>query len=111
MAMWELAPGSPWNAIFSCLVMVPCINGLGFSQYLAGGFEIGGGIDPARAGVDDGDIDPPAGPQRPELLQFFLAFERGGRQSHKTLERRAAISVEANVMIARPVAPRRGGAR
>jgi hypothetical protein len=36
MAIWELAPGSPWNAIFmvvvAVLVMAPCISRSAFRQ-------------------------------------------------------------------------------
>src|SRR5450631_2095692 len=110
MAIWELAPGSPWNAIFFGLVMAPCISRSSFCQYLAGGFEVSRRIDPARHGIDDGDVDPHPGLQRPQLLELFLLFQHGGRKRHKTLQRRAAIGIEADVMVARPVAPGRGGA-
>ena len=71
-----------------------------------GGFEIGRRIDPARHGVDDADVDPHPGFQRPELLELFLHFQRGGRQCDKTLQRGAAIGVKADMMVARPVAVR-----
>jgi hypothetical protein len=32
MAIWEFAPGSPWNAIFTVFVMPPCISRSGFFQ-------------------------------------------------------------------------------
>src|SRR6266403_4463988 len=32
MAIWEFAPGSPWNAIFFGLVMPPCISRSAFRQ-------------------------------------------------------------------------------
>src|SRR5260370_34734958 len=115
MAIWELAPGSPWNAIFSFLVMLsflaPSIRSSAICQYPAGGFEIGRGIDAAGHRVDDGDVDPHAGLQGPELLEFFLALERRGRQLDEALQRRAAIGIEADVMVARPIAPWRRGAR
>jgi hypothetical protein len=41
MAIWEFAPGSPWNAIFMVLVvwvMAPCSSRSGFRQ--CGGFDI-----------------------------------------------------------------------
>src|SRR5947199_9061578 len=99
MAMWELAPGSPWNAIFSFLLMVlaigvsepPCSSRSAFGQYLAGSFEVGGGIDPARDGIDDGDVDPHPGFQRAELLQLLLQFQRRGRQLDEALQHRAAV--------------------
>src|SRR5450631_125418 len=67
MAIWEFAPGSPWNAIFmdfvAVLIMAPCTSRSGFCQsgfcqYSARGFEIRRGVDAARHGVDDGDVDP-----------------------------------------------------
>src|ERR1044072_1125560 len=70
MARWELAPGSPWNAIFF-VVMAPSSSRSAFCQYFAGGFEIGGRVDAARHGVDNRDVDSPPGPggaQLPELL-------------------------------------------
>src|ERR1700687_824953 len=33
MAIWEFAPGSPWNATFIFFVMAPCISRSGFCQY------------------------------------------------------------------------------
>src|SRR5579859_5003310 len=114
MAMWEFAPGSPWNAIFFgllvVLAMAPCISRSRFGKYLAGGFQVGRGIDPARHGVDNGDVDPHSRLQRPQLLQFLLKLERRGRQPDKPLQRRAAIGIKADVMVAWPLAVRRGGA-
>src|SRR5882724_9617030 len=104
MAIWELAPGSPWNAIFSFLVMVPCISRSRFGKYLARGFEVGRGVDPARHGVDDGDIDAHAGLQRAQLFELFLPFQRRGRQADKMLQRGAAIGIEADMVVARPLA-------
>src|SRR5687768_7275199 len=104
MAIWELAPGSPWDANFSLLVMSsfwgPCISRSGFGQHLAGGFEVGRGIDAPRDRVHDHDVDPHAGFQRSELLEFLLLLERRGRQRHKALQRGAAIGVKADMMVA-----------
>src|SRR5438445_480480 len=111
MAMWELAPGSPWNATFSFLVMVPCISRSRFGKDLARGFEVGGGIDPARHGIDDGDVDPNSCLQGPELFELFLPFQRRRRHADKTLQRRAAIGIEADMVIPRPLAVDRPGAR
>src|ERR1700721_842988 len=103
MAIWELAPGSPWNAIFMVfvgLVMAPCISRSGFrqwpgvGQYLARGFEVGRSIDAARHGVDNSDVDPHAGLKRPQLFQLFLPFQRRRRQLHEAFERGAAISIK-----------------
>ncbi len=46
-------------------VCLASLRGLGFSQYLAGGFKIGLGIDASRHGVDEGDVNPHAGLERP----------------------------------------------
>src|SRR6266478_7763561 len=109
MAMWEFAPGSPWNAIFMVLVVVlimaPCISRSGFCQYLTRGFEISRRIDAARHRVHDRDVDPHARLDRPELFELFPQLQRGRGQRHKALQRRAAIGIKADVMVARPVAP------
>src|SRR3954454_12491690 len=76
MARWELAPGSPWNAIFGSVVMAPSSSRSAFCQYPARRFEVGGHVDAARHGVDDGDVDPHAGLERAQLLEFFLPFQR-----------------------------------
>src|ERR1700730_3333456 len=107
MAMWELAPGSPWYAIFRFLVLGPGINRSAICQYPAGGLEIGRCIDAAGDCAVDGYVDPHAGLQRPELLQLFLALERRWRKLDETLQCRAAIGIEADVMVARTVAERR----
>src|SRR5689334_19221706 len=121
MAMWELAPGSPWNAIFSFLVIgVSCgfvaglvrirgrLNGLRTSetgrQYPSGHFEVRRGIDPARDGIDDGDVDPHPGFKGAELFQLFLLFQRRGRQRDEALQRCAAVGVDADMMVARTIA-------
>src|SRR5579859_2204712 len=116
MAIWELAPGSPWNAIFMVLVglvMAPCISRSEFGQSggqdLASGFEVVRGVDAARHGVDNSDVDPHAGLERPQLFQLLLLFQRRGGEADEALQRRAAIGVEPDVMVARPVAMGRGG--
>src|SRR3954471_10423671 len=120
MAIWEFAPGSPWNAIFSFLVMLSVVSLyrrllaplIGTKrQYLAGGFEVGLGIDAARNGVHDGHVDPHARFQRPKLFELFLALQRGWRQRYKALQCRAAIGIEPDVVVARPVAGRCRGTR
>src|ERR1700722_9361805 len=108
MAIWEFAPGSPWNAIFMVFVMAPCISRSGFGQYAPGGFKIGRRIDAARHRVHDGDVDPHPGLERPQLLELFLPFQRRGGQRYEALQRRAAIGIEPDMMVARPVAPRGG---
>ncbi len=66
---------------------------------------------PSGHRIDDGDVDPHAGFQRPELLQLLPHFERRGRQRDVAGKRGAAIRIEADVVVERAVAVRRGGAR
>src|SRR5271168_4321113 len=112
MAIWEFAPGSPWNAIFMILVLVmaPCISRSGFGQYLTSSLEVGRGIYAARHGIDDPDVDPHSRLQRPQLLQFLLLLERRRREADEALKRGAAVGVETDVMVARSLAVGRGRA-
>src|SRR5665647_2786145 len=104
MAIWEFAPGSPWNAIFMDFVvgfvMAPCISHSAFRQYPAGGFQIGRRVDAARHGIDDSDVDPHAGLDRPELFELFAQFQNRGRQPDVTLQGLPAVGIETDVMIA-----------
>src|ERR1700676_628397 len=115
MARWEFAPGSPWNAIFLGLVVIlimpPCTSRSGFRQYLAGGFEVRRRVDATRHGVHDGDVDPQAGLDRPQLLQLLLSLQGRWGERNETLQRGAAIGIEADMMVARAVAPGRCGTR
>src|SRR4051794_33968762 len=110
MARCELAPGSPWNATFLGLVMPPSNSRSGFCQYPARGFEVRGGVDAARHGIDDGHVDPHPGLERPELFQLLLKLQRRGRQRHETPQRLAAIRIQSDMVVARPVAPGSSGA-
>src|SRR5436305_7218492 len=110
MARCELAPGSPWNAIFFGVVMAPSNSNSEFRQYPARSFEILGRVDATRHRVHDGHVDPHAGLDGPELLELFLPLQRGRRQPDKTPQRGAAIGIKADMVIARPVAPRRSSA-
>src|SRR6266849_3225945 len=114
MAMWEFAPGSPWNAIFMALVgvliMAPCISRSGFCQYLPGGFEVGRRIDAERHRIHDGGVDPHSCFQSPELFELLTLFQNGWRQLDVALQRLPPIGIEPDMMVARAVAVRRGGA-
>ena len=77
----------------------------------APGLEFGRRVDADRNRVDDADVDPHAGLQRPELLQLLAKFERGWRQRHVAGQRRAAIGVETDVVVERAVAPEGAVAR
>src|SRR5712675_2746321 len=113
MAIWEFAPGSPWNAIFFglvvVLIMAPCISRSGFCQYLTRGFEISRRIDAERHRIHDCGVDPHSGFQRPELFELLALFQNGRRQLDEALQRLPPIGVEPDVMVARAVAVRRGG--
>src|ERR1700693_4927032 len=109
MAIWEFAPGSPWNALFMYFVMAPCISRSGFCQYLASGFEVGRRIDAERHRIHDGGVDPHSGFQRPELFELLALFQNGGRQLHDAPHPLPPIGIEPDVMVARAVAVRRGG--
>src|ERR1700737_1206136 len=111
MAIWEFAPCSPWNAIFMVLVMAPCISRSAFRQYAPGGFKISRRIDAAWHRVDDGDVDPHAGLDRPQLLEFLLPLQGRRGECNKTLQRLTAIGIEADMMVARSVTPGGCGAR
>jgi len=54
------------------------------------GFEIGRGIDAARDGVDNGDVDPHPGLQRAELLELSCSSsgEGGSRTNRSSAARR-----------------------
>ena len=56
------------------------------------------------------DVDPHAGLQRAQLLQPLPPLQRRGRQRDEALQRRAAIGIEPDMVLQRPVAGRRGGA-
>ncbi len=68
-------------------------------------------IDAERHAVDNGDVDPHAGFERAQLLELLAQFERRGRQRDEALQRGAAVGIEPDVVIERPVARRRGRAR
>ena len=88
----------------------PCSSRSVFRQYPSGDFQVGGGVDAARHRVDDADIDPHAGLQRPKLLEFFPPLQRRGSERHETPQRFAPVGVKTDVMVMRPIAPGRGGA-
>src|ERR1019366_4668070 len=94
MAIWEFAPGSPWNAIFMVLVMAPCISRSGFCQQKAGSDEVLRSVHASRHRVHDGDVDPHTGLDRPQLLQLLPPLQGRRGERHETLQRRAAVGIE-----------------
>ena len=75
-----------------------------------GGLQVFRRVDAERHGVDERHVDAHAGLERAQLLEPLALLQRRGRQRDEALERRAAIGVEADVVIERAVAVRRGGA-
>src|SRR3981081_2360482 len=110
MAIWELAPGSPWNAIFMVFVMVPWFKRSGVGQNAASGFEIVGRINAERHRIHDGRVDPHSCFPRPALFELRALFQHRWLELDVALQRVAPIGVEPDVMVARTVAVRRGGA-
>ena len=66
--------------------------------------QVLGRVDAERHAVDDRHVDAHAGFQRAQLLEPLALFERRGRQADEPLERGAAIGIEADVVVERPVA-------
>lgn len=76
----------------------------GAGEHSAGLFEVGRSIDTQRNRVNDLGVDAHAGFERAQLLERFAFFQRRWGKRHEALERRAAIGVEADVMVERPLA-------
>ena len=70
----------------------------------AGALEIGRRVDAERHAVDERHVDAHAGLERAQLLELLALLERRRRQRHEALERRAAIGVDADVVVERPLA-------
>ena len=106
--MWELAPGSPWKTTrFFANNSLPTQLA---AEHGARPLQILRRVDAERHLVDERHVDPHAGFQRPQLLQLLALLKRARRQRDEALQRRAAIGIDAAVMIERPLAPGRGGA-
>ena len=73
--------------------------------------KIGRSIDTERDSVNEADMDAHAVLQRAQLLELLAGLERRRRQADEALQRRAPISVDADMVVERTVAVRRGGAR
>src|SRR5262245_35586388 len=113
--MCEFAPGSPWNTIFGRLagaVMAVLVRDkMVWStsrQHDAGGFEVVRRVDAERDRIHDRYVDPHAGFKRAQLLELFAPLQRRYGQANEPLERRAAVSVESDVVIERSVSMGRG---
>ena len=70
----------------------------------AGAFEIVGRVDAERHRADDLDVDAHAGLERAQLLELLAPFQRRRGKRHEALQRGAAIGVEADMMVERPLA-------
>lgn len=69
------------------------------SEQCPGPLKVGGSIDTDRHGVNERDIDAHARFQRPQLLKFLSALQFRAWQRYKPLQRRAAESVNADMVI------------
>ena len=76
------------------------------SRISAGAVELVRRVDPQRNGGDHGDVDAHAGLERAKLLQPLAPLERRGRQRDETLQRGAAIGIEADMVEERRPRPR-----
>ena len=83
--MCEFAPGSPF-------------------------FKVGGSIDTEGNSVNERHFYRHARFKGAQLFELLALFQRRGRQRNKARQRVAAISIKADVMIERPLAPGCGGA-
>ncbi len=81
-----------------------------FAKMAARALQVARRVDAQRHRVDDGRVDAHARLQRPQLLQFLAFFKRGRRQRDEARKRGAALGVDADMVIERPLAPGRGGA-
>src|SRR5262249_15629352 len=113
--MCEFAPGSPWKMIFFFAMSIASLAirtqtfGLeSTTEQPAGGLQIFQCVDAQRDAVNDHAVHPHAGIERPQLLESFALLVVGWRQSDEALQRRAAIGIEADVVIVRSIA---GGVR
>src|SRR5579862_9766594 len=57
-------------------------------------------VDAGRIGLNDADFDREAGFERAELFEFFEFFKQRGGKIFVTEQKRAAVGVEAEVMVA-----------
>ncbi len=77
----------------------------------AGALKVGRSIDTEGNSVNDRHIDPHLGFESAQLLKLFALFQRRRRQRDEALEAVAAIGIDTDVMVKRPIARRRRGAR
>src|SRR5215470_13010051 len=116
MARCEFAPGSPWKTTFLGVVMARsgsrCCKAESTAAYdeLAGTGEILGCVDAERYAVDDGGVDTHAGFERAQLFELLAPLERRRRQRDEPFQRGAAVGIEPDMVVMRPVAPGRLGA-
>src|SRR4029079_11776207 len=91
--------------------------GLGTRARSAAGLEqftrprkVGRSIDTERDSVNEPDMNAHTGFQRSELLEFLPELERRRRQRHEALQCLPPVSIDADMMIERPLAIRRSSA-
>src|SRR5262249_51304381 len=116
MARCEFAPGSPWKTTFLGVVMARsgsrCCKAESTAAYdeLAGTGEMRGCVGAERYAVDDGGVDTHAGFERAQLFELLAPLERRRRQRDEPFQRGAAVGIEPDMVVMRPVAPGRLGA-
>src|SRR5262245_45017646 len=98
--------------------MWPCRQGSGLEAGLTAGLkeltrplEVGRSIDTERDSVNEADMDAHAGFERPQLLQLLPELERRRWQRDEAGKRAPGIGVDADMVVERALAVRRGGAR
>ena len=109
MAIWEFAPGLALEGNFHFLGHGALYQPLRLfaSIWKRRAVSRSAGVSTPRGTVSTimRSIRIP-GLERPELFEFLPPLQRGGGKRHEALQRRAAIGIEADVMVARPLAPR-----
>src|SRR5437764_9390117 len=109
--MSEFAPGSPWKAIFSLLMISPVRASTARRKQRARLLQVLGRIDAEDHIGGERDIDAHAGFERAQLLEPFALLQYRWRQLDEARQCFAPVCVEADVMIQRPFAGGRGRAR
>src|SRR5690606_18528984 len=100
-AVSEFAPGSPWKAIrfvFAAISTNPLCNQFARPR------QILRCIDPERNSIHDLRIDPHSGLQRTQLFQSLTPLQHGRAKRHESLQRRAPVGIDADMMVERPFA-------
>src|SRR3954447_23874456 len=82
---------------------------LSTGQHLAGARQLVGSVDAERHRRDNLDVDAHPRFEGAQLLKALALLQWRRRQPDETGQGGAPIGVEADMVVKRPVAPRRGG--